>query len=323
MALTGFSVPAEYERYYSEFEPPPDAPIFTPTDEEFRDPIEYIKKIREQGERYGIIKIRPPKVRHFQATLIHLRRAFSHLRPASPSTTNASSSRHACRSQTNSRRSHAPDSTSTRVCYTSGTCKESLNCDSPTSTASTSTSTKCTGQVSLFRVQKDEAASIQRVEACGGYARCSDEKRWCRIARECGFRERSGHSLKETYKKWVLPVLQVRSQIHLQTRALRTPEHGRDEADQHSNSNEAEKGAQRGDEDSHANARERPSCGNEGTNGEHFSNKHTKEHPVAKARGRDNTQSPLSRRQGRAAARIKAGTETNGGHLKDHTDKAT
>ena len=37
-----------------------EAPTFWPTAEEFRDPLSYIQKIREEGEKYGIAKIVPP-----------------------------------------------------------------------------------------------------------------------------------------------------------------------------------------------------------------------------------------------------------------------
>ncbi len=38
----------------------PDAPIFRPTEDEFREPMEYIRKIAPQGKKHGIVKIIPP-----------------------------------------------------------------------------------------------------------------------------------------------------------------------------------------------------------------------------------------------------------------------
>ncbi|OON14528.1 PHD-finger [Opisthorchis viverrini] len=43
------------------FVPPPEAPIFRPSDEEFKDPLAYLMKIRNIGMKTGICKIIPPK----------------------------------------------------------------------------------------------------------------------------------------------------------------------------------------------------------------------------------------------------------------------
>ncbi|VDP93402.1 unnamed protein product [Echinostoma caproni] len=44
------------------FVPPPEAPVFRPTEDEFRDPLEYLMKIRHIGTKTGICKIIPPKL---------------------------------------------------------------------------------------------------------------------------------------------------------------------------------------------------------------------------------------------------------------------
>lgn len=45
-----------------EFEVPHEAPVFIPTEQEFKNPLTYISKIRPIAEKYGICKIRPPAV---------------------------------------------------------------------------------------------------------------------------------------------------------------------------------------------------------------------------------------------------------------------
>lgn len=44
------------------FQPPPEAPVFEPTAEEFENPIAFIASIKHKVEKVGICKIRPPPV---------------------------------------------------------------------------------------------------------------------------------------------------------------------------------------------------------------------------------------------------------------------
>ncbi len=50
------------ERLFKNFERPPFAPTYFPTEEEFRDPIAFIAKIKGDAEKFGIVKIKPPPV---------------------------------------------------------------------------------------------------------------------------------------------------------------------------------------------------------------------------------------------------------------------
>lgn len=59
----GFQLPNEVAFNEFEFIPPPEAPVFRPTDDDFAlGPLEYIQRIRAQAEPYGICKIIPPSV---------------------------------------------------------------------------------------------------------------------------------------------------------------------------------------------------------------------------------------------------------------------
>lgn len=52
-----------------EFEVPEEAPVFIPTEQEFKNPLTYISKIRPIAEKYGICKIRPPAVSNIYMAL--------------------------------------------------------------------------------------------------------------------------------------------------------------------------------------------------------------------------------------------------------------
>ncbi|KAG5885696.1 hypothetical protein JTB14_002310 [Gonioctena quinquepunctata] len=55
---------SQYKEEIFQFEVPPEAPVFYPTEEEFQDPLAYIAKIRPIAENTGICKIKPPS--HWQ-----------------------------------------------------------------------------------------------------------------------------------------------------------------------------------------------------------------------------------------------------------------
>lgn len=48
-----------------QFNVPPEAPVFEPSEEDFKNPLVYINKIRPTAEKFGICKIRPPSVSIF------------------------------------------------------------------------------------------------------------------------------------------------------------------------------------------------------------------------------------------------------------------
>lgn len=57
--------PAQVKTETFEFQIPPEAPVFHPSEEEFKDPLAYINKIRPIAENTGICKIKPPSVSFF------------------------------------------------------------------------------------------------------------------------------------------------------------------------------------------------------------------------------------------------------------------
>ncbi|GMR47928.1 hypothetical protein PMAYCL1PPCAC_18124, partial [Pristionchus mayeri] len=51
----------KYEKFYTNFTRPTMAPVFYPTAEEFVDPIAYVAQIKAEAEKFGVVKIVPPK----------------------------------------------------------------------------------------------------------------------------------------------------------------------------------------------------------------------------------------------------------------------
>lgn len=60
MPLTPRKCKQSLDRCKFRFDPPPEAPVFLPTPEEFENPLRYINKIRPIGQKTGICKIIPP-----------------------------------------------------------------------------------------------------------------------------------------------------------------------------------------------------------------------------------------------------------------------
>lgn len=59
---------------YNNFQPPREAPVFSPTIEDFADPLGYIAKIRSEAEPFGICKVKPPAVSVLASSSVATRR---------------------------------------------------------------------------------------------------------------------------------------------------------------------------------------------------------------------------------------------------------
>ena len=62
-----------------DFIPPPEAPVFEPTWEEFQEPLVYIAKIKPIAEKAGICKVRPPPVSDGYVTVFLIKRKRANL----------------------------------------------------------------------------------------------------------------------------------------------------------------------------------------------------------------------------------------------------
>lgn len=63
--VLGYGLNLTMDDPYRNFIPPPEAPVFTPTEEEFADPLGFIAKIRPIAQKSGICKVKPPPVCFF------------------------------------------------------------------------------------------------------------------------------------------------------------------------------------------------------------------------------------------------------------------
>lgn len=160
------------EKFYTRFEPPPLAPIYYPTEEEFNDPILYVAKIKSEAERFGICKIVPP----------------SSFRP--PFSIQPENFEFTPRLQ---KLNELDALFRLRLIFIN----KLVNFWSL--------------QGQHFRLPWTENKYIdmhrlrQLVKEYGGAEQVSRQKRWCQIAKVLGFKPTSGPLFKQHYMKWIYP----------------------------------------------------------------------------------------------------------------------
>lgn len=138
-----------------EFEVPEEAPTFVPNEQEFKNPLVYISKIRPIAEKYGICKIRPPPVS--MPLRVAMSAIFAYLliclfdfpsrRPGnrlSPWTSISCVSHRACNAWTSWRPRHASNWISLIKSPSFGSCKD-LHSKFQWSNGKHSTCTRCIG----------------------------------------------------------------------------------------------------------------------------------------------------------------------------------
>lgn len=164
------------------FKVPPEAPVFEPTPEEFKDPLKYIAKIRSKAQEFGICKIKPPENWYspFSLDIDHLK--FT----------------------TNIQKLNELDA-STRVklhFVESLTCFWQLFSNDFKIPVLEQRSLDC---CSLYNI----------VESEGGHIEVSLKQKWSEVACRMGFiDEASSSKLKAYYEKWLYPFVHVLNTVN-------------------------------------------------------------------------------------------------------------